>query len=103
MSTKATMDKIVTAEKEAANKRLEIEKTLQAARQKVFEASVAQMNQTSSEWISKMEGDVIRSVRRTQAAVQQTFSTALPPKPGGGAWTVQEAQRITPGQAAALW
>jgi hypothetical protein len=103
MSNQATMDKIVVAEKEAAKQRLEIEKTLTAERLKVFEGSVAKMNQTSADWISTMEGNVIRSVRRVAAAVQQTFTTALPPKPGGGTWTVDEIQRMTPQQAAALW
>jgi hypothetical protein len=93
MSNQATMDKIVVAEEAAADKRLAIETKLNADRTARLQAWADQMNKVNEDYIAKVEGSFIVSTQKIQQQIQQTMQTftgTLPPKPGGGLWTVNE-------------
>jgi hypothetical protein len=103
MSNQATIDKIVTAEREAADKRLAIETKLNQERTASLEAWADQMNKVNDEYIARVEGSFLVFTKKMQQQMQQTFTAALPPKPGGGTWTVNEVLRMTSAQFQALW
>jgi hypothetical protein len=105
MSNQATMDKIVVAEREAAQKRLAIEAKLNQERTAHLQAWADEMNRVNDEYIARVEGSFIVFTKKVTQHMQQmqTFvSAVLPPKPGGGIWTVNDVLKMTQAQLDAI-
>jgi hypothetical protein len=90
MSNQATMDKIVVAEREAAQKRLDIETKLNEDRTKRLQAWADEMNRVNDEYIARVEGSFIVSTKKITEQAKTIRGGTLPPKPGGGLWTINE-------------